>query len=225
MNVGYRFKIKIVILLVFTLFGYFFGISTINSNISDLRSKRTTIRNINTDILLLNSIYSRIYLLDDQITLGLISNKSISREYNHMEILQNGISIFSKNDSLKIDSLFKLKMDNVLLYGKDTIGCNDLSLYYKTKFELNSQIRIKIRSLVVRYLEENNKNLESVLDEYERSYFKYIIFGSSMIIIFTFMGILLLKDMIILIRTNYRTNTTIDNLLRYIKDQKDDYNY
>jgi len=139
-----------------------------------------------------------------------------------MEILQNGISIFSKNDSLKIDSLFKLKMDNVLLYGKDTIGCNDLSLYYKTKFELNSQIRIKIRSLVVRYLEENNKNLESVLDEYERSYFKYIIFGSSMIIIFTFMGILLLKDMIILIRTNYRTNTTIDNLLRYIKDQKDD---
>ncbi len=222
MNVGYRFKIKIVILLVFTLFGYFFGISTINSNISDLRSKRTTIRNINTDILLLNSIYSRIYLLDDQITLGLISNKSISREYNHMEILQNGISIFSKNDSLKIDSLFKLKMDNVLLYGKDTIGCNDLSLYYKTKFELNSQIRIKIRSLVVRYLEENNKNLESVLDEYERSYFKYIIFGSSMIIIFTFMGILLLKDMIILIRTNYRTNTTIDNLLRYIKDQKDD---
>jgi len=222
MNVGHRFKIKIVILLVFTLFGYFFGISTINSNISDLRSKRTTIRNINTDILLLNSIYSRIYLLDDQITLGLISNKSISREYNHMEILQNGISIFSKNDSLKIDSLFKLKMDNVLLYGKDTIGCNDLSLYYKTKFELNSQIRIKIRSLVVRYLEENNKNLESVLDEYERSYFKYIIFGSSMIIIFTFMGILLLKDMIILIRTNYRTNTTIDNLLRYIKDQKDD---
>ena len=91
MNVGHRFKIKIVILLVFTLFGYFFGISTINSNISDLRSKRTTIRNINTDILLLNSIYSRIYLLDDQITLGLISNKSISREYNHIEILQNGI--------------------------------------------------------------------------------------------------------------------------------------
>lgn len=219
-NIDGRFKVKVGILLVLTLFGYFFGISTINSNIRDLKQQRSEIRNINNNITLLNLISSRIYILDDRITSSLIGEGDFIREYRQIVILRNGLTIFSSEENTKLDSLIDISLDNINMYSKDTTNTKALGKYYSKKIETNTNIRKMINVLVVKYIDDNNKNLNKVLDDYEKSYYKYIVIGSSMVVLFTFIGFLLIRDMIILVRSNYRVNSTIDDFIRFMRNKR-----
>lgn len=219
-NIDDWFKIKVGILLFLVIFGYFFGISAINSNIRDLRHKRDDIKNINININLINSISTRIYVLDDRIMSNLITEKDFIREYNQITILKDGLRIFSKEENNNLDSLISLNLDNIRQYSKDSIKCSTLAVYYKKKIIISSQIKRSLNLLVQKYIDSNNKKLQEVLDSYEKSYFEYIIVGSSVVVVLTLIGIMLIMDMITLVRSNYRTNSTIDGLIRYMKSKR-----
>lgn len=220
MHIDLKFKIKIVIILLLTIFTYLTGISIMDSNIRDLKSKRDFIENINTDVSMLVSISNRIYTLDDRIDTDISRDVDFESNSKYMSLLSDGLFIFSNADSAKLDSMMDLKFSVLRDYKEDTVYCDDDIQYHSRNVIINREIRKILKSSISNSLDCNNKKLKEVLDDYEDSYNKSIIAGSIIIFLLAVLLAWLLRDVVILIRSNTRTKSTIEDLFRYIKSKK-----
>jgi hypothetical protein len=196
------------------------GISIMNSNIRDLKSKRYSIENINRDVSMLVSISNRIYTVDDRIESDIINDRDFESEYRYMDFLRNGLLIFSNDDSVKLDSMMDMKFRALIDYREDSILCDNADVFHDRNSSLNRGIRSILKSSISNSLESNDVKLKEVLDSYDKSYYRSIIVGSFLVIAFVVLFVLLLKDMVILMKSNTRTRSTIEDLFRYIKSKK-----
>ncbi len=219
MNRGFMFRTKIFVLLVLTVLTYIFGISVIDSNIRDLRYKRYSIENINQNVSMLVSISNRMYSLDDRIISDIINERNFESQYRYMDILGNGLLVFSHSDSVKLDSIMDLKFQSLRNFREDSILCDNVDHYQNINSQLNGNIRLILKSSISRSLDQNEAKLNEVLDSYDRNYYRSIVVGSLLVIFFIILLIMLFKDMVILMRTNKRTKSTIEDLIRYIKSK------
>ena len=220
MHIDIKSKIKVGILIFLTIFVFFLGIGFIESSIKELRSKRVEIENINSNVSILVLVSNRIYTLDDRITSHLISDKDFKSESNQIGYFTNGLTMFSKSEATKIDSLMRLKEENIKNYKEDVLLCKDMSHYYKKNMEINSYLRKELKVSITKYLQENNKKLSIVLDEYENKFYGYIIVGILIIASFISLGIFLVRDIVKMANLSNRLTTTIDDLLRYMSSKK-----
>jgi hypothetical protein len=214
------FKLKMGILIFLTIVTYCFGISIINSNINDLKTKRDSIEKINQGVSILVSLSNTIYTLDDRITANIISNKDYSSESSQMQTFRDGLLIFSPSENRKLDSLMNLKFENYRMYVEDTLYCNDWERYSSRNRIINSDLRTTLRSSISNLLDTNEDKLKDVLDEYDKSYFKYMVIGCILVLVFSGLLILVLFDFTRLVRSNNRTKSTIEDLFRYIQSKK-----
>lgn len=219
MNRGFMFRTKIFVLLVLTVLTYIFGISVIDSNIRDLRYKRYSIESINQNVSMLVSISNRMYSLDDRIISDIINERNFESQYRYMDILGNGLLVFSHSDSVKLDSIMDLKFQSLRNFREDSILCDNVDHYQNINSQLNGNIRLILKSSISRSLDQNEAKLNEVLDSYDRNYYRSIVVGSLLVIFFIILLIMLFKDMVILMRTNKRTKSTIEDLIRYIKSK------
>lgn len=219
MNRGFMFRTKIFVLLVLTVLTYIFGISVIDSNIRDLRYKRYSIENINQNVSMLVSISNRMYSLDDRIISDIINERNFESQYRYMDILGNGLLVFSHSDSVKLDSIMDLKFQSLRNFREDSILCDNVDHYQNINSQLNGNIRLILKSSISRSLDQNEAKLNEVLDSYDRNYYRSIVVGSLLVIFFIILLVMLFKDMVILMRTNKRTKSTIEDLIRYIKSK------
>lgn len=215
-----NFKIKVGVLILFTVIVYIFGISVINSSINDLKDKRSSIESINRNVSILISLSNRAYSLDDKISSNIIQDKNFDKEVDQMDVFNDGIFIFSEGENHKLDSLINLKLENLRVYKEDTLYCYKLDYYYSKNQLINSEIRRNLKDSISKSLGDNNKKLKEILDDYDNSYFKYVIVGSVLVVLFTIFAILLVLDFARLVKSNNRTRSTIEDLFRYIKSKK-----
>lgn len=212
-----RSKIKIGILIFLTIITYFFGATVISDNITEIRMQGVRIENINHNVSILVLVSNRIYGIDDQITSKLLKNREFSKETSQISIFKDGLIKFSPVDSSTIDSLMKLKSDNIKMYREDSLACGDANRYLVENMSINIEIRKILKNSIEQALDENNQKLKVVVQEYNSNYKKYIVHGAVIIVVFLSLGFLLIKDLAKLVRSNDRSKSTINDLLIYIK--------